>query len=435
MTGAPEAPFLVALNLTRRCNLACAHCYMDAGARARGGAGELSTAEVTGILDQIAALSDETMVVLTGGEPMLRKDIYDIARHADGLGLMAVLGSNGTLFDEERVAALKDAGVQAVGISLDSLDPEYHDRFRGREGCWADTMAGIDCCRRAGLMLQIHFSVTDDNAGELDDMIAFARAAGAVVLNIFFMVCTGRGESLTNISAEVYDSVLRGVAEAARDEQELVVRARCAPHFKRMALEMEPPLPLTLRDGYEAGGCLAGTRYCRVTPEGELTACPYMEASVGSLRAEDFAALWRDAPLFQQLRKPKLEGRCGECEYAKLCGGCRARPLGRSGELMGEDFLCSYEPRGSALIEPLTTPDAALGWTPEAEVWLKRVPAFVRRFVKRRAEDHAREMHADIVTAQHMQTLARRRFGSTGPPAGSPAGAVRPDRPGMEGGA
>ncbi len=431
MARALEPPFLVALNLTRRCNLACAHCYLDAGARRRGGADELATAEVTGILDQIAALSDETLVVLTGGEPMLRKDIYEIARHASGLGLMAVLGSNGTLLDAERVAALQAAGVQAVGISLDSLDPGYHNKFRGRDGSWTETMAGIDACRRAGLMVQIHFSVTDDNADELDDVIAFARSAGAVVLNIFFMVCTGRGESVTNISTEVYDNVLRRVAEAARDEQELVVRARCAPHFKRMALEMDPPLPLTLRDGYEAGGCLAGTRYCRVTPEGELTACPYMETSVGSLRADNFATLWQDAQLFQQLRAPELEGRCGACEYAKLCGGCRARPLARDGELMGEDFLCSYEPRGSALIEPLLAPAAALNWTPEAEVWLKRVPAFVRRYVKRRAEDHARELHADTVTAEHMQTLAKRRFGSGRPP----AGITLPERPGMEGGA
>ncbi|MBT5037916.1 MAG: SPASM domain-containing protein, partial [Rhodospirillaceae bacterium] len=251
------------------------------------------------------------------------------------------------------------------------------------------------------------------------------------VLNVFFMVCTGRGESVTNISQAVYDKVLRRVAEAARDEQQLVVRARCAPHFKRMALEMKPPLPLTLRDGYEAGGCLAGTRYCRVTPEGELTACPYMEESVGSLRSDDFLTLWRDAAQFQQLRTPALEGRCGECEYAKLCGGCRARPLARDGELMGEDFLCSYEPSGSTVIEPLLAPAAALNWTPEAEIWLKRVPAFVRRFVKRRAEDHARELHADTVTAEHMQALARRRFGAGGPPGQF----ARPERPGMDGGA
>jgi radical SAM protein with 4Fe4S-binding SPASM domain len=407
----------------------CSSC----GIVAIGGPGELETGEVAGLLDQIAALSDETMVVLTGGEPLLRPDILSLARHGTDLGLMVVVGTNGTLLDEERVAALQDAGVRAVGISLDSLDPGYHDGFRGRPGCWVKTMAGIDACRRAGLMFQVHFSVTDDNAHEVDDMIAFARSAGAAVLNVFFLVCTGRGETVTNISREVYERVLRRVAEAARDEPELIVRARCAPHFKRMALEMDPPLPVTLRDGYEAGGCLAGTRYCRVTPEGGLTACPYMETPVGSLREEDFVALWRDAPLFQQLRAPKLEGRCGACEYAKLCGGCRARPLARSGDLMGEDFLCGYEPRGAAVIEPLAAPTAAVYWTQEAEARLKRVPAFVRRFVRRRAEDYAREVNADAVTAEHLQALARRRFGADGPPGATGGDSFpRPQRRGQK---
>ena len=411
-----DPPFLVALNLTRRCNLRCAHCYLDAGTRRTGGPSELDTGEVTGLLDQIADLSDETLVVLTGGEPLLRPDILTLARHAAGRGLMVVIGTNGTLLDDRRVAALRGAGVAAVGISLDSLEPAHHDGFRGRAGCWSGTMAGIDACRRAGLMFQLHFSVTDDNAAELDDMIGFARSAGAVVLNVFFLVCTGRGETVTNVSAEVQDRVLRRVAEAARDEPELVVRARCAPHFKRLALEMEPPLPVTLRDDYEAGGCLAGTRYCRVTPEGELTACPYMAAAVGSLREVDFATLWHQAPQFQELRAPKLKGRCGACEYAGLCGGCRARPLARSGDLMGEDFLCGYQPAGGAVIEPLAAPGAPLDWTPEAEARLQRVPAFVRRFVRRRAEDHARDLNAAAVTAEHLQTLARRRFGAGGPP-------------------
>ena len=416
MAETPYPPFLVALNLTRRCNLRCAHCYLDAGTRRRGDPDELDTAEVRDVLDQIAAMSRETMVVLTGGEPLLRPDILDIARHAAGLDLMAVMGTNGALLDDARVAALQDAGVQAVGISLDSLDPNTHDEFRGRPGAWAKTMAGIDACRRAGLMFQIHFSVTDDNAGELDDMIAFSREAGASVLNVFFLVCTGRGEQVTNVSREVHERVLHRIGEAARAEDELLVRARCAPHFKRMALEMDPPLPVTLAQGYEAGGCLAGTRYCRVTPEGELTACPYMEVSVGSLRDESFATLWREAPLFERLRKPALEGRCGACEYAKLCGGCRARPLARDGNLMGEDFLCGYLPGGGAVIEVMPETRSTVVWTPEAEARLERVPPFVRRFVRRRAEDHARETGAAAVTAAHLHELARRRFGDKGPP-------------------
>jgi radical SAM protein with 4Fe4S-binding SPASM domain len=355
------------------------------------------------------------MVVLTGGEPLLRSDVVTLARRAADLGLMIVVGTNGMLLDARRVAALQASGVRAVGISLDSLDPVYHDRFRGLPGAWKATLAGIDICRRAGLMFQLHFTVTDDNADELDDMIAFARGAGAAVLNVFFVVCTGRGRTLSNISVDRYEAVLHRLAEAARDETALVVRARCAPHFKRLARQMVPPLPITLADGYEAGGCLAGTRYCRVTPEGELTPCPYMEVSAGSVRETDFAVLWRDAPLFAALRSPTLEGRCGVCEYAKLCGGCRARPLARDNNLMGEDFLCGYQPAGSPMIEPVIPQGAAaLTWSEEAEARLGHVPAFVRRFVRQRAEAYVRERGEHVITAAHLHALVQRRFGASG---------------------
>ncbi len=416
MPGAVDPPFLVALNLTLRCNLECAHCYLDAGIRRGGDPSEMKTKEVNRILDEIAALSEETMVVLTGGEPLMRPDILEIAQHAGDLGLMVVIGTNGAQLTDARVAALQDAGVRAAGISLDSLKPEYHDDFRGQRGAWTRTMAGIDACRRAGFMFQLHFSVTDDNAGELDDMIDFARSAGASVLNVFFLVCTGRGETVSNISRNVYESVLQRVAEAARDEKELLVRARCAPHFKRMALQMDPPLQVTVLDGYEAGGCHAASRYCRVTPHGDLTPCPYMEISAGSLRERGFGKLWRDAPLFEQLRKPQLEGRCGACEYQKVCGGCRARPQARDGNLMGEDFLCGYEPRGGAIIEPIHPDGGSIEWTKEAEQRLSHVPAFVRRFVRQRAEAYARKQGAAAVLAEHLDALARRRFGDAGPP-------------------
>ena len=416
MAHAVDPPFLVALNLTRRCNLKCAHCYLDAGTRRDGMSDELDTTEVKALLDEIADLGDEIMIVLTGGEPMLRRDIEALARHASDRGLMVVLGSNGLLLDDERVARLRAAGVRGVGISLDSLDPGHHDAFRGVRGAWAKAMAGIDACRRGELGFQIHFSVTDDNAHELDAMIDFALASGALVLNVFFLVCTGRGERVTNISVQTYDDVMRRVTAAAHDETDLIIRAKCAPHFKRMAMELDPTWPITLAHGYEAGGCLAGTRYCRVTPEGEVTACPYIEDSVGSIRDARFKTIWHEAPMFQALRAPKLEGRCGVCEYQKICGGCRARPLARDGALMGEDFLCAYEPRGGALIEPLLPETSAMPWTAEAETRLNRVPPFLRKMVRRRAEDFARTEGASEVTEDHLAALARRRFGAAGPP-------------------
>lgn len=415
MSGAVEPPFLVALNLTRRCNLHCAHCYLDASTRSAGNSGELSTAEVLVLLDRLASLSQEVLVVLTGGEPLLRRDIEPLARYASDLGLMVVVGTNGMLLDDRRVASLQAAGVRAAGISLDSLDPSYHDRFRGLPGAWRATLAGIDSCRRAGMMFQIHFTVTDDNAHELDDMIAFARDAGAAVLNVFFVVCTGRGQTISNISAEQYEAVLARLVENAREETAMVVRARCAPHFKRLAREANPPLPITLADGYEAGGCLAGRRYCRVTPEGQLTPCPYIETSVGSVRETDVALLWERAPLFAALRSPALEGRCGVCEYARLCGGCRARPLARDGNLMGEDFLCSYRPTGKPLVEPSDSPDQqSIAWSDDARARLGHVPPFVRRFVRQRAEAYVREQGKHLVTLTHLSALMQRRFGVSG---------------------
>ena len=419
MAQAADPPFLVALNLTRRCNLACAHCYLDAGIRRNGDDAELATAEVAAVLDGIAALGGATMVVLTGGEPLLRPDLEAIARHAAGLGLMVVVGTNGTALDAKRVASLRNAGIAGVGISVDSLDPTYHDRFRGRPGAWARTMAAIDACRQGGLAFQIHFSVTDRNAAELDAMIVFARSAGALVLNVFFLVCTGRGERFADISAGVYDDVLRRVTRAARAETKLLVRAKCAPHFKRMAMELDPAWPITLAHGYEAGGCLAGTRYCRVTPEGEVTACPYIETPVGSVRAAPFAEIWRDAPMFHRLRAPALEGRCGACEYRRICGGCRARPLARDGALMGEDFLCVYKPRGGAAIEPLCDAGGGIAWSPEAERRLARVPPFLRRMVRTRVEAEARRRGCDTVTVGDMQASMERRFAGAEPPPGA----------------
>lgn len=411
-----QAPFLVALNITKRCNLACDHCYLDAKILKEGSSDELSSDEVKAVLNDIAALSPECLIVLTGGEPLLRRDIEDLIRHGASLGMMVVVGSNGITLSNQRVRALKAAGASGIGLSIDSLDPQKHDTFRGRKGAWLKTMQAIDACRAECLVFQLHFSVTDGTADEIDDMIGFAREVGALVLNVFFLVCTGRGEKYTDISADKYEMVLRKVAKAAREEKRLMVRAKCAPHFKRIALQMDPSWPITSAHGYEAGGCLAGTRYARVGPSGEVTACPYIEQSVGTVRQQRFSTIWQEAPMFAALRTPLLEGRCGACEFTKLCGGCRARPLARDGNLMGEDFRCSYQPCGGAVIEPLTVEVKSLTWSPEASTRIERVPGFVRRMVRRRAEDYVRAEGRSVVTVEDLEVLARRRFGDAGPP-------------------
>ena len=416
MTDTAQAPYLIALNLTERCNLACDHCYLDARVMKEGATDELDTDKLKQVLDSIAQVGPEALVVLTGGEPLLRRDIEELAAHASGLGLMVVIGSNGILLTPERIERLKKAGVAGIGLSIDSLDPGKHDTFRGRKGAWQKTMASVDACVEAGLPFQIHFSVTDDTADEIDDMVAFARDAGALVLNVFFMVCTGRGEKYSDISPEKYETVLRRVAQAARDEKRLMVRAKCAPHFKRIAIEMDPDWPITAAHGYDAGGCIAATRYARITPNGTVTACPYMETSAGSVRDRPFADIWADAPELQALRAPKLEGRCGVCEFQVLCGGCRARPLARDGNMMGEDYLCTYQPKGGAVIRPMVPQQGAMIWNNDAQNRLDRVPGFVRRMVRRRAEDYVREQGRNRVTAADLEFLKKRRFGDAGPP-------------------
>jgi radical SAM protein with 4Fe4S-binding SPASM domain len=409
--------YLLAVNLTRRCNLACAHCYLDATTLRDGAPDELTTVEVCALLDEVADRSNETMVVLTGGEPLLRPDLVELVAHGSGLGLAMVVGTNGTLLDADRVAALKTAGALGVGISVDSLDPALHDGFRGRPGSWQKTLDGIEACRRQGLPFQVHFSVTAANAGELPAMIDFARSSGARVLNLFFLVCTGRGESMTDISPEQYEQVLEQIVRAQQQSDDLLIRARCAPHFKRVAYQVDPTLPLTRAQGYEGGGCLAGRHYCRVAPDGAVTACPYIAESEGSVREQPFWSIWDGSANFRALRNPQLGGKCGDCEFRMLCGGCRARPLARGDGLLDADPWCSYQPRGAAVIEPLAdSPDSMVTWDPVAEQRLARVPPFLRKMVRKRAESHVLEQGETRVTPEHMQQLAKRRFGDAGPP-------------------
>ena len=410
--------YLLAINLTRRCNLACAHCYLDAETLEHGGKDELRSDEVRHLLSDIAARSADTMVVLTGGEPLLRRDLEDLVAYGTKLGLSMVVGTNGLLLSDKRVHSLKAAGTLGVGISLDSLDPIQHDEFRGRPGAWEETLNAMEACRRHDLPFQVHFSITETNADEVPAMIDFARAAGARVLNTFFLVCTGRGESMSNISPQRHEQVLHELITAQEKFPDLIIRARCAPHYKRIAFQHDPDSPLTRAAGYEGGGCLAGIHYCRITPEGGVTACPYIPDEEGSIRERPFWEIWDNSPTFQALRHPNLQGKCGDCEYRHLCGGCRARPLAAGGQLMDEDPWCSYQPGGSAVIHPMKAQPSQLTWSLEAEQRLARVPPFLRKMVKKRAETYAQEQGARQVTGEHLATLASRQFGNAGPPQG-----------------
>ena len=391
------APYIISWNLTRRCNLGCKHCYIDASSAMPG---ELTTDEALRILDEIAEVNRETIMILTGGEPLLRPDLDPLVARAAGLGMMAVLGTNGTLLTADRARALADRGLAGVGISLDSLVASRHDQFRGVDGAWSRTVQGIHAAREAGLDVQIQMTLTRDNWTELEQVVRFARDSGARVLTVFFLVCTGRGQDLVDLTPEEYERVLDRLVQTKHDG--IMIRPRCAPTFRRVLAQAKPDSILLESD---AGRCLAGKNYCRITPDGHVTPCPYMSLVVGRLRESSFGDIWRSAPLFQTLRTPKLEGRCGICEYAELCGGCRARAFASSGDPLGEDPWCTHVPGTD---ERRRTRDDTVAWTAEAEARLQRAPFFVRKMIRAAVEAFARRRGVGLVTPELLDESRRR---------------------------
>ena len=403
-------PHVVAWNLTRRCNLECAHCYISAGPTETA-ADELTTAECLRIAGEILELNPAPMFILSGGEPLLRDDLPLIAEFAARRGATVVVGTNGTMLTDERIATLKNAGVSGVAVSIDSLDSRRHDNFRHGRGSLDATTEALARLREQRLDFIIQTTATKGNRGELGRIVEWAAQQGAVSFNLYFLVATGRGARLSDLGPAEYEELLAALVVYHRQYLgRMMVRAKCAPHFMRLLHQHAPESPVL---GYETR-CPCGVQYCRITPDGLLTPCPYMPTPAGDLRRESFAAVWREAPLFRALREGALEGKCGRCEYRALCGGCRARALALEGSYLAADPSCVYEPTGDVpLIERLRSvtygmPAApALRWSPEAEARLARIPSFVRGVVVRRLEDYAREHGIAEVTVELMGEVRR----------------------------
>jgi len=384
----PTGPEVVSWNITRRCNLSCPHCYLNAGPAAER---ELTSREGLGLVDQMAAIGTR-MLILSGGEPLLRDDLFQIAARASGAGMAVVLGSNGTLLTLEVARRLSDAGVTGVGISLDSLTPERHDAFRGVAGAWKAALEGMDSCRQAGLPVLIQTSLFSWNYGEIDDMVRFAHERGLTGFNLYFLVCSGRGEALTDIGPDRYEEALETIVKAQAGYPQMMVRARCAPYVTRVAHQLGHPS--------SAGfGCMAGISYGRITPEGDLTPCPYLPLSAGNVTRQALADVWRESNLLEDLRSGRLGGRCGLCQYGESCRGCRARAWSATGDLLQEDPWCRYA-GGTA---PL--PLGKVVWSSDAEERLKRVPFFLRNGIRAAVTAYARRQGQAIVTPGLMEEV------------------------------
>jgi radical SAM protein with 4Fe4S-binding SPASM domain len=380
---------LVAWEVTRSCNLACVHCRASS---LRGPyAGELGTERCLRLLDEIAAVA-KPVVILTGGEPLLRPDIYEIAAYGDGEGLRMVLATNGTFVDEAVAGRMIEAGIRRVSVSLDGPDAASHDAFRCVPGAFAGALDGIAAMQRAGMEFQINTTITRANLPRIREIHDLAHRLGAAAHHIFLLVPTGRGKEMADqaISALAYEETLNWFYEEGRDCP-IQLKATCAPHYLRIFHQRRKecrvetggmpdgsgpagvgerlpekdsagaPVPTASGTAGSSGagegggqplhamtrGCLGGSGFCFISHTGQVQPCGYLELDCGQVSQKGFAEIWKDSPVFRDLRDPgRYGGKCGRCEFLRVCGGCRARAYEATGDYLGEEPLCVYQPLG-----------------------------------------------------------------------------------------
>lgn len=378
-------PRLVFWESTAGCNLACIHCRRITVADQLLPQ-DLSTQESFDLIDQIAAFG-RPIFVLSGGEPLFRPDIFDIARHAADAGLIVALATNGTLIDAETAGKIKEAGIRRVSISFDGADAETHDIFRG-QGAFDLAIAGMGHLRDIGVPYQINTTVARHNVHQMPETLALAKGLGAVALHLFLLVPVGCGVEIADdqqISASEYEDVLNWMYDA-EIEGGIELKATCAPHYfrivrqrqveeRRQGIFRERPQSMHRQkhaggghpgsgqghpggNGHPGGrhamnamtkGCLAGTGVVFVSHRGEIFPCGYLPLEAGNIRREPFQKIWEQSPLFTDLREPDLlGGKCGICEFKRICSGCRARAYGMTMDYLGEEPFCTYEPREMA---------------------------------------------------------------------------------------
>jgi radical SAM protein with 4Fe4S-binding SPASM domain len=338
---------------------------------------DLTTEESFGLIDQIAAFA-RPIFVLSGGEPLFRPDIFDISRYASGAGLIVALATNGTLIDAGVAGQIREAGIRRVSVSFDGADAVTHNTFRGT-GAFERALDGMAYLKKAGVPYQINTTVARHNIHQMPETLALAKELGAVALHLFLLVPVGCGVEISDdqqITPEEYEAVLNWLYDAEM-KGGIELKATCAPHYFRIVRQRQAEerrqgilreRPESHRRQMHAGrdgrqghpgdhpdhrramsavtkGCLAGTGVCFVSHRGEVFPCGYLPLEAGNVRRQNFREIWEGAPLFADLRDPELlKGKCGLCEFKRVCGGCRARAYGMTMEYLGEEPFCTYEP-------------------------------------------------------------------------------------------
>jgi len=340
---------LVAWEVTRACNLACKHCRAEA--KLEPFPGELTTKESLALIDEFKKCGNP-VIIFTGGEPLLRKDIFELVRYATALGLRSVMAPNGTLIDKENAQQMKQSGIERCSISIDGLDADSHDSFRGQKGAFAGALRGIEWLKKVGIPFQINTTVTKHNLNSFKQIFKLVEELGAVAWHIFLLVPTGRGDSIREeiISAQEYEEVLNWFYDF-RKTTSMHLKATCAPHYYRIMRQRAKAEGLKVDKetfGLDAmtRGCLGGIGFCFVSHSGQVQPCGYLELDCGQVRERAFSQIWQDSEIFLNLRNPqKYEGKCGYCEYHRVCGGCRARAHTMRGNYLAPEPLCTYEPK------------------------------------------------------------------------------------------
>lgn len=340
----------VAWETTRRCNLSCLHCR--AGAADKPYEGELSTSEALAMIDQIREVGQPTLI-LTGGEPLLREDIFDLTAYGVEKGLKVVMAPNGLLLTREVAKKLVEIGVPRISISLDGPDAESHDRLRGVPGAFEGVLAGIRAARAEGLPFQINTTITKRNYHQIEAIMNLAVELGAAACHAFFLVPTGRGEGLKGeeLTGQEYEDILIRFYEEGK-KIPIPTRAICAPHYFRIIRQRRGKIQGTHPGGLSTGGlstlsrgCLAATSFCFISHRGIVSPCGYLEIECGNIREKSFREIWEGSTIFNELRNlTGYKGKCGRCQYLAICGGCRARAYAETGDYLEEEPNCIYQP-------------------------------------------------------------------------------------------
>jgi len=344
-----RAPLRVYWELTRACDLACRHCRAEAIPSRHPE--ELTTEEGFRLLDQLVEFGPPAPhVILTGGDPLKRPDLQALVEHGVSAGLPVSVSPSATgLLTRERVLALKAAGVQAMSLSLDGSTAEPHDGVRGIPGTFALTLAAAREVVDSGIPLQINTLVTSETAGDLSEIHRLVSAIGAQRWSLFFLISVGRGRVLGQLTPDECEALLHWVYDHSRDGRPAVTTTE-APHYRRVVLERlkaegragEELRHHPLRRGF---GIRDGNGVMFISHTGEIHPSGFLPLAAGNVKAQSPVEVYRAAPLFTALRAPeRYDGKCGRCEFRAICGGSRARAYAATGNPLGSDALCAYEP-------------------------------------------------------------------------------------------